>query len=108
MLQEKAAHDKWLKKNGCHPSQLKKKKKQSNKVDDFGVAKSYYGNQSNTINNGVSVLPVRSIFEDIRTGNETPETIEAIKEKASRVGPAFNKGGMQLLPKDQIIFSGKK
>lgn len=108
-VKSQKAHDKWLMKNNCHPVQLaSRKKKRGNLKKDFGVAKDYYANQSNNIHSGASVLPVRSIFEHIRTGEETQATIEAIKEKASRVGPAFNKGGMQLLSKDQIIFSGKK
>lgn len=101
----KAQHEKWLRKNNCHPDQLKARKKKSNRPKDFGVAKEYYSTQSNTI---APSAPVKSIWEDIRNGNETPATIAAIKEKAARVGPAFNKGGMQLLPKDQIIYSGKK
>lgn len=101
----KEEHDKWLIKHNCHPTQLKARKKFSNKPKDFGVAKNYYADQSNSF---APSLPVKSIWEEIRTGNESPKTIADIKEKASRVGPAFNKGGMQLLPKDQIIYSGKK
>jgi hypothetical protein len=105
LLRARDEHDRWLLKNNCHPSQLKKRKKKSNKPKDFGVAKEYYSDQSNTI---PPSAPIKSIWEDIRSGNESPQTIAAIKEKASRTAPAFNKGGMQLLSKDQIIYSGKK
>src|SRR4051812_4496779 len=101
----KKQHDQWLLKRGVHPSQIKKRKKFSNKPKDFGVAKSYYADQANTI---APPVLVTSIWEKLRTGNETQATIDQIKEKASRVGPAYNKGGMQLLPKKEIIYSGKK
>lgn len=91
----------------CHPDQIKARRKNvrslRNKVG--GVVKEYYGNLANTI---PPPGMVNSIFEKIRQGTESPHTIAEIMEKASRVGVAFNKGGLQLIPKDQIIFSGKK
>ena len=107
--QAKILHEKWLRKNNCHPDQLKTKKKKSNRPKDFGVAKNYYANQSNNILDGVSVLPVRSIFEDIRNSNESPETLAAINEKKSRIGPAWSKGSLQYIPDKELMkTSGRK
>ena len=103
----KQNHEAWLIKNNVHPTQLKKRKKSSNKPKYDGIAALYYSNQSNNMN-GAGVLPVRSIWESIRNGEESINTITAIQEKASRVSTAFNKGALQLIPKDQIIYSGKK
>src|SRR6202007_3038745 len=99
MSQSKINHDKWLRDHNCHPDQIKQRKKSPGKLKGFNVAKQYYGDQSNNFPTNVSVLPVRSIFEDIRNGNETPETLAAINEKKSRISSAFNKGPLQLISK---------
>ncbi len=101
----KEQHEKWLRKHGVHPDQLKGRKKYSNKPKDFGVAKDYYGNLSNTI---APPVLVNSIWEQVRLHPESDAVMQAINEKRSRVGPAYNKGGLQLLPKKEIIYSGKK
>jgi len=108
LILAKQKHEAWLIKNGVHPTQIKSRKKVTNKKSDFGVAKSYYADQSNNMTSGANVLPVRSIWEIVRNGEESPETIAAIKEKASRVGPSFNKGATQLIPKNEIIYAGRK
>lgn len=101
-------HDKWLRKMGAHPDQIKERKKgrKSKKLVSTPKAETYYANLANTI-----APPVlnNSIWEKIRTGQENPLTISAIRDKASRVAPAYNKGGLQLLnTRDEIIASGKK
>lgn len=101
----KEHHNKWLLKNNVHPNQIKKRKKFSNKPKDFGVAKSYYGDQANTI---APPVLVTSIWEKLRTGNETAETIRQIKEKASRCAPAYNKGGFQVLSEKEMKHAGQK
>lgn len=99
-------HDKWLRKIGAHPDQIKSRKKPTKKAVGFSVAKNYY----NGLSNGIAP-PVlnNSIWEKIRIGQESPLTIAAIREKASRVGPSFNKGGLQLLNgSEEIKAAGKK
>jgi uncharacterized protein YfeS len=71
----------------------------------FSVAKEYYGDLANTV---APPVLLNTIWEQIRLNPETEEVMDQILEKASRVGPAYNKGGMQLLSSDQIIYSGKK
>jgi len=101
----KFQHEKWLRKHGVHPDQIKGRKKYSNKPKDFDVAKEYYGNLANTI---APPVLVNSIWEQVRLHPESDAVMQAINEKRSRVGTAYNKGGLQLLPKKEIIFSGKK
>lgn len=68
-----------------------------------GVSKEYYGNLSNTI--APPVLK-NSIWDKL--DGESPETIAAMKEKASRVAPAYSKGSLQLIPKKEIQYAGRK
>lgn len=88
----KLKHEKWLLKNNCHPSQIKERKKPVKKLTGFSVSKEYYGNLANT----VAPNPLdNSIWERVRKGEETPETIREIQRKATQCVPLFNKGGIQ-------------
>ena len=99
-------HIKWLLKNNVHPEQIRSRRKNSpRKLKGFSVARSYYENLGNTFSPSAGK---KSIWETIRTGNETEATIRAIKEKATRVGPAFNKGALQYIPLEMIPHAGKK
>jgi len=101
-------HDQWLLKNGVHPEQIKLKKtvdknwksvyNDSMKVDrsDY-VSAGLSGNASSCAKRGVMV----------NLHKEKPEVREAILEKASRVMPLYNKGGLQLLsPSDDLTKIG--
>lgn len=69
------------------------------------MAKSYYADLSNTI---APPVLLNSIWEQIRIGNESPETIRQIKENAAMVAPGYNKGGLQVLSKEEMKNAGKK
>lgn len=105
LSQIKSQHDKWLRKHNVHPDQLKKRKRKTNTPTDFNVAHNYYGSQSNTI---APPAFKRDIFEQIRTGNETPQTIAAIKQKSSQCIPLFNKGGMQFSSNKEELKNGNR
>jgi hypothetical protein len=102
----KIEHEKWLIKNNCHISQIKKRKPAKKRMVGFNVASEYYANLANTV-----APPVlnNSIWEQIRQGNESPETIQAIKEKASNCMPLSNKAGIQYTTdKKEIENAGRK
>lgn len=104
-------HDKWLKQQGLHPSQLREKKlkrgvdekwkteySQKLKVDrsDY-VSAGLSGDASSCAKRGVMV----------NLHKEPKHVQEAILEKASRVMPLYNKGGLQLLsPNDDLTKVG--
>lgn len=101
-------HDVWLLKRGLHPEQIKTKKtadkswrsqySESLKVDrgDY-VSSGMSGSASSCIKRGVMANLHR----------EPPEVQKAILEKASRVMPLYNKGGLQLLsPADDLKTVG--
>ena len=69
------------------------------------VANEYYRDLSNTV-----APPVlnNSIWERMRTGNESPVTLAQIREKATMVASGYNKGGLQLLSKEEMKNAGRK
>jgi hypothetical protein len=69
------------------------------------LVKTYYGDLSNTI---APPVLVNSIWEQVRIGNESPETIRQIKQKAAMVAPGYNKGGLQVLSKEEMKNAGRK
>ena len=71
----------------------------------FSVADTYYGNLANTI-----APPVlnNSIWEKVRIGQESTQTIRQIQEKATRVAPGYNKGGLQVLSAEEMKNAGRK
>lgn len=101
-------HDIWLLKKGVHPEQIKLKKSvdknwkkqynESMKVDRSGY-----------VSAGLSGDALACAKRDIMTNlhKEKPEVRKAILEKASRVMPLYNKGGLQLLsPNDDLTKIG--
>lgn len=104
----KSQHEKWLTKNGVNSEQLAKRRKPSKKkpYTDLKISKEYYGNLSNTV---APPVLLNTIWEKLRTGNETPETIQAIKDKANQCAPLYNKGGNQYSSsKDELKNAGRK
>lgn len=96
----------------AHPQQISQRKKlrsQSNKYklpSVLSASKNYHENLSNTI---PPFVGKKSIWESIRIGNESPQTIQKIKDKANRIGPAFNKGPiMYINSSDDLHTLGKK
>jgi hypothetical protein len=94
-----AAHQKFLKKMGCLPEQLKESKKFRKKprTTFSGFAETYYENKSlSTVMAGDQDTGTkRDVISNIY--KETPEVQRQILEKASRVAIPYNKGGYQLI-----------
>ena len=94
-------HDLWLMKNGVHPDQIKLKKgvdknwkKRYN--DDMMVDRSGY--VSAGMSGSASSCADRSLMANL---HKEPEHVrKEILDKASRVMPLFNKGGLQYATPD--------
>lgn len=92
-LRAKAEHEAWLRRNNVHPDQLAKAKQYraplpSYKVDEVKL--------SNTVVDGGRVNGIMANLH-----KESAATKAAILEKASRAVPLYNKGGLQLLSKNE-------
>lgn len=62
---------------------------------------------SSSLQNMVAPCPKRDIFE--RTRNESDEVKEAIRQKAARTAPLWNKGGtMYITDQSDLTTLGKK
>lgn len=95
----KADHEAWLKKQGLHPDQLATRKalkgtgKTKRELPNYKVESTIP--LSNTIVDGGRA---RGIMANLH--KEKPEVQQAILDKASRVMPLFNKGGLQYATPD--------
>ena len=89
----KAEHNEWLWLMGVHPDQLKQKK--SSTIKTYIPTKisndSYLPKLSNQIGNGFKTGVMVNLYK------ETPEVQKQILDKAKRVAPAYNKGGLQYI-----------
>jgi hypothetical protein len=101
-------HDRWLLSKGLHPDQIKMKK-----GVDKNWKKEYTENmkidRAGYVSSGLSGSKSSCAKRDIMTNlhKEPKHVQEAILEKASRVMPLYNKGGLQLLsPKDDLTKIG--
>ena len=89
-------HEKWLLEKGLHPSQIKSKK-----VVDKGWKKNYIDSmmidRNDYVSAGMSGNASSCAKRDIMTNlHKEPENVrKEILDKASRVMPLFNKGGLQ-------------
>lgn len=101
-----SAHEKWLKERGLHPSQrdLQKAFKGKRKIDAPNLKVEENAPLSNKIEaNGLA----RGVMANLH--KEKPEVRAAILEKASRVAPLYNKGGLQLITDgDDLKTLGRK
>ena len=93
-----AAHEKWLKERGLHPSQLTLQKafkgKRKIALPDLKVEENApLGNKIDA--NGIA----RGVMVNLH--KEKPEVQEAILAKANRVGLAYNKGPMMLMSENE-------
>lgn len=92
-LQAKAEHEAWLRKNGVHSEQLTKAKLHKNALPSY---KTEQVQLSNTVVDGGRVHGIMANLH-----KESAATRAAILEKASRAVPLYNKGGLQLLGKNE-------
>ena len=106
-------HDKWLSSMGLSPKQIKAKKSVNTSwskeySESLKVDRSTKEHDSHSVIAGpASAAANRSIMANLH--KESEETRAAILEKASRVMPLYNKGGLQLLsPKDDLTTVGTK
>lgn len=103
-------HDKWLSKMGLAPKQIKSKKTantswKSEYSDSLKVDRSTAEHDAKGLEGIASTCPNRSIMANLH--KESEATKAAILEKASRVMPLYNKGGLQLLsPNDDLTKIG--
>lgn len=93
-------HDKWLISMGVAPEQIKQKKTKnttwkSEYSDSLKVDRSTAKYDSKGLEGIASPCPNRSLMANLH--KESEETKAAILEKASRVMPLYNKGGLQIL-----------
>ena len=101
------AHEAWLKSIGLHVSQLPKKRKAVNSVKEY--AKDLKVERPDYVSSGLSgtksACAKRGVMANLH--KEPKHVQEAILEKASRVMPLYNKGGLQLLsPNDDLTRIG--
>lgn len=101
-----AKHEKWLKERGLHPNQreLQRAFKGKYKVALPDLKVEENAPLSNKIDeNGLA----RGVMVNLH--KEKPEVQAAILEKASRVAPLYNKGGLQLITDgDDLKTLGRK
>jgi hypothetical protein len=94
-------HEKWLKERGLLPTQIEMKKRV-----DVNWKKEYTDtmkvDRSNYVSSGMSGNASSTSKRDIMTNlHKEPEHVrKAILDKASRVMPLFNKGGLQYATPD--------
>lgn len=87
-----AEHEKWLRKRGLHPDQIGKSSKSTVELPDYTANKRKMAPLGNNI-------AVRGGFKTGVMDNlhkEKPEIQKEILDKASRVMPLYNKGGLQF------------
>lgn len=109
-VKKNTEHDKWLRERGLSPDQIKSKKTVDNSwkkkyVETLKVDRSTAHYDSAGLKGDASSCANRSLMSNLH--KESKETREAILEKASRVMPLYNKGGLQLLsPNDDLTKIG--
>jgi hypothetical protein len=103
-------HEAWLLKNGLHPEQIKIKKGVDLKWKQR-YTESIRVDQSGYVSAGMSGSASSCAKRDIMTNlHKEPEHVrKEILEKASRVMPLFNKGGLQYAtPETDLTQVGSK
>lgn len=96
ILAERAAHEKFLRKHGCHPDQLKKKPKKFVEWKGHDV----YRRET-------KYIPSRMDIGNIDSCTKKDNT-EKLKISAGyTIAPAYNKGAYQVITKDNVKDIGK-
>ena len=110
-----AEHTKWLESMGLTPKQIKAKKTKntswkSEYKDSLQVDRSTKHHEKSiqeVCNGGRDVTANRSVMANLH--KESEETRKAILDKAKRIGPLWNKGGLMLITDDQDLTTlGRK
>lgn len=101
-----AKHEQWLRDRGLHPEQrsLQRAHKGKHVIDipDYTVDR-HPAKLSDSVGNGYKTGVMANLHK------ESPETQRAILDKASRVMPLFNKGGLQYAtPETDLKMVGSK
>lgn len=105
-------HDIWLLKNGLHVDQIRQKKTvdknwKSEYTESMKVDRSTRQYDEKELRGNAYSCPKRDIMTNLH--KEPKHVQDAILEKASRVMPLYNKGGLQLLsPNDDLTTVGSK
>jgi|GEM_PF-2528655 len=108
----KQAFDKYqlefCKKVGLNVEQLKTKQK-FKPIDTYSLSYRGQHDKKVSIDSGIGIAAKRSIMDPMVLQREKPEIVEAIKQKAMRTAPLFNKGGLQYISDGEDLTSiGKK
>lgn len=105
LAKARAEHDQWLAKRGLLPTQVRARLGKPKLLRTWDAELPPKPNESMVYTAGN-----KSIWEQIRLGNEKPETVKAIIAKSKRIVPAYSKGAYQYLgdDKENIINAGKK
>lgn len=103
LFQAAIEHEKFLKKYGVHPSQLKnKKEKLMIDIPNYKVYNKY------NLSNGFAKIPGKNGVMENRF-KETNEVRNEIEAKSKRIAPLWNKGGtMYITPDADLTTLGKK
>ena len=98
MSKAKEQHEKWLRKRGVHPSQLKKMKSSGTILHSF----------LETFQSGFSNVP--STSNDIPANGTKPvDTSKAVFARENYIiAPLSNKQAYGVINKDELIYMGKK
>lgn len=86
-------HQEWLRSQGLYPP--KKRAKGVIKIPNYGPPR--HAVNEDILQKVGGIAPVNSIWEKVRTGEESATTVEEIQKKARRVAPAYNKGSTQYI-----------
>ena len=112
---DRSEHDAWLIKMGVSPKQIKAKKSKntswksdySNSLQVDRSTKHHEKSIQEVCNAPANATANRSVMANLHKENE--ETRKAILDKANRVGPLWNKGGLMLITDGQDLTTlGKK
>jgi hypothetical protein len=101
-----AKHEQWLRDRGLHPEQRDLQRAYRGKrvidIPDYSVDR-HTAKLSNSVGNGYKSGVMANLHK------ESPEVQRAILDKASRVMPLFNKGGLQYAtPETDLKMVGSK
>ena len=101
-----AKHEQWLRDRGLHPEQRDLQRAYRGKrvidIPDYTVDR-HPAELSNSVGNGYKSGVMANLHK------ESPEVQRAILDKASRVMPLFNKGGLQYAtPETDMTMVGSK